>query len=36
MTTREYQKKKPLQIFLGYFAAHKRLFAARCALQRST
>jgi len=27
MTTREYQKKKPLQIFLGYFAAHKRLFA---------
>ena len=27
MTTRDYQRKRPLQIFLSYFAAHKRLFA---------
>ena len=27
MTTRDYQRKKPIQIFLSYFAAHKGLFA---------
>ena len=27
MTTRDYQRKRPLQIFLSYFAAHKQLFA---------
>ena len=27
MTTRDYQRKKPMQIFLSYFGAHKRLFA---------
>ena len=27
MTTRDYHRKRPLQIFLSYFAAHKRLFA---------
>ena len=27
MTTRDYQRNRPLQIFLSYFAAHKRLFA---------
>ena len=27
MTTRDYQRKRPLQIFLSYFVAHKRLFA---------
>ena len=27
MTTQDYQRKRPLQIFLSYFAAHKRLFA---------
>ena len=27
MTARDYQRKRPLQIFLSYFAAHKRLFA---------
>ncbi len=34
MTTQEYREKSPLRIFLGYFAAHKRLFAVDicCAL----
>lgn len=34
MTTREYREKSPLRIFLGYFGAHKRLFAVDicCAL----
>ena len=27
MTTQEYREKSPLRIFLGYFAAHKGLFA---------
>ena len=27
MTTQEYREKSPLRIFLGYFGAHKRLFA---------
>ena len=27
MTTQEYRGKSPLRIFLGYFGAHKRLFA---------
>ena len=27
MTTKEYQKKSPLMIFLGYFGRHKKLFA---------
>ena len=34
MTTQEYREKSPLGIFLGYFAAHKKLFAVDicCAL----
>ena len=28
MTTEEYRKKRPLAIFLGYFARHKGIFAA--------
>ena len=27
MTTKDYQNKSPLRIFLGYFRAHRRLFA---------
>ena len=27
MTTKEYQKKSPLVIFLSYFGNHKKLFA---------
>ena len=27
MTTKDYQKKRPLMIFLGYFKRHRRLFA---------
>ena len=34
MTTKEYREKSPLRIFLGYFGAHKGLFAVDmcCAL----
>ena len=27
MTTKDYQKKSPLRIFLGYFKRHRALFA---------
>ena len=27
MTTKDYQRKRPLRIFLGYFGKHKKLFA---------